>query len=63
MQDIRSVIAVPAGVTDTNRHVLKENKSILVLEALDRQLLGPDCSFAVLALISVHRNVSGHVIS
>ena len=54
MKYVGGVVSSAAEVTDSNEHIFENNKTVLMFERLTLDLLGPDCSFAVLTFVAVH---------
>src|SRR5947199_48391 len=55
VENVRTVVTIPAGVADSDHDILQDDESVPVLEALHRDLLGMDDTRAVLASKIVHR--------
>lgn len=54
MNNVGGVVAVSAHITNANRQILQNDKAIFMLERFAGDFLGPNRSFTVLALITIH---------
>lgn len=53
VKDISAVISCPAQFADPDNDIFEDDKSLLMLESLARNLLWANCAFAVCATVAV----------
>jgi hypothetical protein len=54
MEYVCTIIPIPAHIAYPNRHILQNNKTILMLESLPLYQPGPNHALTVFTLIAIH---------